>query len=248
MKIPADWIVPNWPAPHCVKALITTRAGGFSHGRYASFNLGDQVGDEPLVVRQNRELLRRFLPNEPNWLRQVHGTEVANADAKHRPAESDASIARKENNVCAVLSADCLPLLLCDSGGSVVAAAHCGWRGIATGIIEKTVIAMRVAPQALLAYLGPAISPKAYEVGVDVREAFLHGDASAEQAFAANAPGKWLADLYMLARLRLSCIGVKRIYCGNFCTYTDSVRFFSHRRDGNTGRMASLIWLETKSN
>ena len=246
MSTPAGWIIPEWPAPHCVKALITTRAGGFSQGRYAGFNLGDHVGDEALAVRQNREFLCKYLPAEPKWLKQVHGTEVANADTLHALVEADASFARKANTLCAILSADCLPLLLCDANGSVVAAAHCGWRGLAAGVIEKTVSAMRTAPDTLLAYLGPAIGPKAYEVGADVHEAFLRGDAGAQQAFAAHAPGKWLADLYLLARQRLNRLGVKIIHGGNFCTYTEANRFFSHRRDGNTGRMASLIWLETK--
>jgi len=247
LNIPADWIVPDWPAPQCVRALVTTRLGGFSNGPYASFNLGDRVGDDASLVRQNRKRLCGFLPGEPMWLKQVHGSEVANADAMHGTAETDASVARKVNNICAILSADCLPLLLCDADGSVVAAAHCGWRGLVAGIIENTVIAMRVVPQSLLAYLGPGISSKAYLVGADVRAAFLRDDASARQAFAANAPGKWHADLYLLARQRLKRLGVEKIYGGNFCTHTDSARFYSHRRDGNTGRMASLIWLEEKS-
>ncbi len=246
MNTPADWIIPEWPAPHCVKALITTRVGGFSQGRYAGFNLGDHVGDEALAVRQNREFLCKYLPAEPKWLKQVHGTKAANADSLRAPVEADASVARKANTLCAILSADCLPLLLCDANGSVVAAAHCGWRGLAAGVIEKTVSAMRTAPDTLLAYLGPAIGPKAYEVGADVCEAFLCGDAGAQQAFAAHAPGKWLADLYLLARQRLNRLGVKKVHGGNFCTYTEVGRFFSHRRDGNTGRMASLIWLVTK--
>lgn len=246
MNTPPGWIIPEWPAPHCVKALITTRMGGFSQGRYAGFNLGDHVGDEALAVRQNREFLCKYLPAEPKWLKQVHGTKVANADTLHAPVEADASFARKANTLCAILSADCLPLLLCDANGSVVAAAHCGWRGLAAGVIEKTVSAMRTAPDTLLAYLGPAIGPKAYEVGADVHEAFLRGDAGAQQAFAAHAPGKWRADLYLLARQRLNRLGVKIIHGGNFCTYTEANRFFSHRRDGNTGRMASLIWLEMK--
>jgi YfiH family protein len=246
LNTPADWIIPEWPAPHCVKALITTRAGGVSQGRYAGFNLGDHVGDEALAVRQNREFLCKYLPAEPKWLKQVHGTKVANADSLRAPVEADASVARKANTLCAILSADCLPLLLCDANGSVVAAAHCGWRGLAAGVIEKTVSAMRTAPDTLLAYLGPAIGPKAYEVGADVREAFLRSNAGEQQAFAAHAPGKWLADLYLLARQRLNRLGVKIIHGGNFCTYTEADRFFSHRRDGNTGRMASLIWLETK--
>ncbi|MFI4922530.1 MAG: peptidoglycan editing factor PgeF [Burkholderiales bacterium] len=246
MNTPADWIIPEWPAPHCVKALITTRAGGVSQGRYAGFNLGDHVGDETLAVRQNREFLCKHLPAEPKWLKQVHGTKVANADSLHAPVEADASVARKADTLCAILSADCLPLLLCDASGSVVAAAHCGWRGLAAGVIEKTVSAMRTAPDTLLAYLGPAIGPKAYEVGADVRKAFLRSNAGAQQAFAAHAPGKWLADLYLLARQRLNRLGVKIIHGGNFCTYTEADRFFSHRRDGNTGRMASLIWLEAK--
>ena len=246
MNTPASWIIPEWPAPHRVKALITTREGGFSQGCYAGFNLGDHVGDEAWAVRQNRELLCKHIPAEPKWLKQVHGTKVANADALPAPVEADASVARKANTLCAILSADCLPLLLCDAKGSVVAAAHCGWRGLAAGVIEKTISAMQTAPGALLTYLGPAIGPKAYEVGADVHDAFLRSDTAAQLAFAALAPGKWLADLYLLARQRLNRVGVKIIHGGNFCTYTEADRFFSHRRDGNTGRMASLIWLETK--
>ena len=247
MNAPLDWIIPEWPAPHRVKALITTRSGGFSQGRYAGFNLGDRVEDEDSAVRQNRELLCKYLPTEPKWLKQVHGSQVANADTLLAPQEADASFARKANIPCAILSADCLPLLLCDENGSVVAAAHCGWRGLAAGVIEQTVSAMRTAPGILLAYLGPAISRKAYEVGEDVRQAFIRSDAGAQQAFSARAPGKWLGDLYLLARQRLTMLGVKKIYGGNFCTYTEAARFFSHRRDGNTGRMASLIWLDAKN-
>ncbi|MGH8752253.1 MAG: peptidoglycan editing factor PgeF [Burkholderiales bacterium] len=244
MRPPAHWIVPQWPAPQSVRALITTRTSGASSGAYANFNLGDHVGDDPARVSKNREFLRAHLPSEPKWLKQVHGTQVLDADASAAGAEADAALARTPGSVCVILSADCLPLLLCDEAGSVVAAAHCGWRGLAAGVIEQTIQALCVPPATLLAYLGPAIGPAAYEVGKDVRDAFIRSDSAAESAFTPHAPGKWLADLYTLARQRLNRLGVEKIYGGEVCAYSDPARFYSHRRDGATGRMASLIWLE----
>ena len=241
----APWIVPNWPAPNKVRALITTRSGGVSQGIYDSMNLGDHVGDEAASVAQNRALLRIHLPAQPKWLEQVHGIAVANADTLSDVAQADASIAQRAGTVCTVLTADCLPVLLCDENATAVGAAHAGWRGLAAGVIEATVAAMRTDPAHLMAYLGPAIGPRAFEVGEEVRQTFIAADPAAAQAFVLSAKDstKWLADIYQLAGLRLKKIGVQRVYGGDFCTYSDASRFYSYRRDGTTGRMASLIWL-----
>jgi hypothetical protein len=243
-----DWIVPDWPAPASVRALITTRAGGVSRGAYAGLNLGLGSGDDPGDVVRNRAHLRPWLPAEPLWLRQVHGTAVAEADAMEGSPEADAALARGPGRVCAVLTADCLPLLLCDTGGTVVAAVHAGWRGLCSGVIEQTLRAMDKPAQALLAYLGPAIGPGAYEVGAEVRDAFIAADPGGERecaaAFAPGRPGRFYADLYALARRRLARGGVAKIYGAGHCTYTERERFYSYRRDGATGRMASLIWME----
>jgi polyphenol oxidase len=237
------WIVPSWLVPAKVGALITTRAGGVSEAKYASLNLGDHVGDDLARVARNRAILRARLPAEPKWLRQVHGAHVASADALDAPIAADASVARRANSVCAILTADCLPLLLCDRAATVVGAAHAGWRGLAAGVIEATVAAMDTPASELMAYLGPAIGPASYEVGNEVREAFVARDNDTASAFAPRENGKWLADLYALARLRLRGTGVSEIHGGDFCTLLEGERFFSFRRDGETGRMASLIWL-----
>ncbi|MDP1683326.1 MAG: peptidoglycan editing factor PgeF [Burkholderiales bacterium] len=237
----AEWIVPDWPAPSNVRALITTRAGGVSTGPYASMNPADHVGDDPHAVAQNRALLRAALPSEPFWLKQVHGDIVAEADVG--PVEADACIARAAGQVCVVLTADCLPVLLCTVDGSVVGAAHAGWRGLCAGVLERTAAAMGVPGQQVLAYLGPAIGPRAFEVGPEVRESFMAQDASATAAFTPQANGKYLADLYLLARQRLARVGVTQVYGGGDCTYSDPERFFSYRRDGATGRMAALVWI-----
>ena len=241
-------IVPDWPAPPAVRALQTTRRGGVSRPPYASLNLGDHVGDDRLAVAANRALLRGALVGggDPVWLNQVHGTRVVNAAAcspGDPPERADASFARDKGVVCAVMTADCLPVLYCDDAGSVVAAAHAGWRGLLAGVLEATVAAMGVAAPTLLAYLGPAIGPRAFEVGDEVRSAFVAADAALAAAFTPAQPGKWLADLYLLARLRLAAQGLVRVYGGDFCTYGDADRFFSYRRDAQTGRMASMIWL-----
>ncbi len=239
----SDWITPDWPAPPNVRTLSTTRNGGIGSAPYASFNLGDHVGDDPLIVARNRSLLRAYLPAEPLWLKQVHTVNVADADTAAGIPEADASVARRANKVCAVLTADCLPILLCDRQGTVVAAAHAGWRGLAGGAIEATVAAMHADPATLMAWLGPAIGPAAFEVGAEVRETFLAQDSGAAAAFSTLGNGKWLADLYRLARLRLMQTGISQISGGEYCTYRDQERFFSYRRDHTTGRMASLIWL-----
>lgn len=239
-------IIPDWPAPANVRSLITTRSGGVSAAPYASLNLGDHVGDNPQHVMQNRSLLSAQLPAEPRWLKQVHG--IAVAEACMTGAEADASVAFQAGEVCAVLTADCLPVLLCDQSGTVVGAAHAGWRGLLNGVIEATAVAMKVPASSLLAYLGPAIGPQAFEVGDEVRAAFVAENPQAASAFSSSDrqadTQKWLADIYWLARLRLERLGVAGVYGGGLCTYTDTERFFSYRRDGVTGRMASLIWLE----
>ncbi len=239
-----ELILPDWPAPAKVRALSTTRAGGVSAGPYASLNLGDHVGDDPAAVAENRARVRNRLPAEPLWLKQVHLADVADADSASGVPEADASVARQPGKACAVLTADCLPLLLCDRAGAVVAAAHAGWRGLAEGVIEAAVEAMKVSPGEVLAWLGPAIGPAAFEVGGEVRDAFLAFDPAAAAAFVARENGKWLADIFHLARLRLGKIGVTAVYGGGVCTYSDAERFYSYRRDGATGRMASLIWIE----
>ncbi len=243
MSLPQDWIIPNWPAPKNVRALTTTRAGGVSSGAYASLNLGDHVGDEVNAVLQNRALLQQYLPAEPCWLKQIHGTAVQSLADYHGPVEADASVTQDKQEICAILTADCLPVLLCDDAGTVVGAAHAGWRGLCAGVVENTVAAMQAKPAALMAYLGPAIGAKKFEVGSEVRDAFLRHDSQADLAFTEKSGGKYVADMNMLARQRLQHAGVTRIYGGPFCTMEDA-RFFSFRRDKVTGRMASLIWLE----
>ena len=307
-----EWLVPGWPAPPWVRAASTTRRGGVSLGTYAGLNLGDHVGDDPVRVHANRQLLRAALglPADPFWLRQVHGCEVACVVAgaavsspagetagvasaeKARGAsgvetgeapgeatggvplgapggvergvsggatrgapgeapsgadyEADAVVAFGPGAVCAVLTADCLPLLLTDRAGTRVAAVHAGWRGLAAGIIEAAVARLAAPPSDLLAWLGPAIGATAFEVGGEVRARFIAADAQAAVAFKPLGGDKWLADLYHLARLRLAALGVGGVWGGEHCTYQDPERFYSYRRDGVTGRMASLIWLEAR--
>jgi len=237
-------IIPDWPAPFNVKALQTTRAGGISSAPYDSFNLGDHVGDAPLAVERNRMMLNRLLPSEPVWLNQVHGTVVASADRAGCLPQADACIARHRAAVCVVMTADCLPILLCDTQGSVVGVAHAGWKGLAAGVIEATVKSMEVAPENIMAWLGPAISQDAFEVGDEVRAAFAAIQPQASSAFIPGKSGKWFADLYALARLRLNALGITRIYGGGSCTFRERDRYFSYRRDGATGRMGTFIWLE----
>ena len=243
MSLLEHCIIPDWPAPENVKALQTTRNGGVSRAPYGSLNLGDHVGDVPLAVARNRMLLEPLLPSEPVWLKQMHGTVVVNAhDADCRP-EADACVSAHAGAVCVVMTADCLPVLLCDEQGSTVGAVHAGWRGLCDGVIEQTVCAMHVQPAALMAWLGPAIGSRKFEVGDEVRAAFIAKQPQAVAAFVASASGKWLADIYQLARLRLNVLGITRVYGGSLCTCTDHTRFFSYRRDGATGRMGAFIWL-----
>lgn len=237
-----NWIKPDWPLPAHVHAATTLRSGGVSLGGYASLNPAGHVDDDPQHVRANRRIIAEMLqlPAEPVWLRQVHGVEVVKADQVQGLPEADASFTERSSTVCAVLTADCLPVLFCGDGGASVAAAHAGWRGLRAGVIEQTVSAMRC--RSVSVWLGPAIGPQRFEVGDEVREAFVSDHAEAAQAFTGNGPGKWLADIYRLARLRLAAAGVEHIYGGGYCTVADA-RFYSYRRDGAaTGRMASLIW------
>ena len=239
--------VPDWPTPQNVRSLVTTRNGGVSQGVFSSLNLGAHVGDDPSAVAANREHVEALVHGTPVWLNQVHGTVVFDAarfSAGDQPPEADASFSRKAGSVCAVMTADCLPVLFCDLAGSVVAAAHAGWRGLLAGVLEETIAAMNVPGRNLMAYLGPAIGPQAFEVGDEVRSAFVAFDEASIAAFNPLQPGKWLADIDLLARQRLAGQGVKRIYGGSFCTVSESDRFFSYRRDGQTGRMASMIWLD----
>lgn len=241
----ADWIIPDWPAPARVRALVTTRAGGLSTGAYASFNLGLRAGEDAVLVRRNRELLAACLPAAPVWMNQVHGVAVADLAQASAEPQADAAFARTPGGVCVVMTADCLPVLLCDWNGGTVALAHAGWRGLAAGVIGETVKAMGLPAGRLMAWLGPAISQEAYEVGPELRDAFVSVNAKDAAAFKPGRPGKFQADLYALARNRLLSAGVQDVYGGGFCTYRESGRFYSYRRDGAaSGRMASLIWLE----
>jgi YfiH family protein len=239
-----DWIVPDWPAPTAVRALVTTRAGGASRGPFAALNLGTRVGDDPAAVARNREILRSRLPADPVWLQQVHGTAVVDAESAGALPRADGAVARARHSVCAVLTADCVPVLLAHRSGAVVGIAHAGWRGLAGGVIEATLARMAVPPGGVIAWLGPGIGPLAYEVGRDVYDAFVVPDTALAAAFVPRRDGKFLADLYALARRRLAAAGVTGVYGGGFCTYTDTARFYSYRREQTTGRFASLIWIE----
>jgi len=238
------YITPDWPVPKQVCALQTTRQGGISVAPYDSFNLGIHVGDDPVRVNRNRMMLGSVMPSEPVWLEQVHGTIVANADMADCLVQADACIARQRGSVCVVMTADCLPVLLCDTQGSVVGAAHAGWKGLAAGVIEATVEAMNIKPKNLMAWLGPAISQPAFEVGDEVRDAFVSAHPQAALAFVSGQQGKWLADIYALARLRLNALGITEIYGGVDCTFSEEDKYYSYRRDGVTGRMGTFIWLE----
>jgi YfiH family protein len=236
-------IHPDWPVPPNVHAASTYRTGGVSRAPYDSFNLASHVGDDSQAVAENRRRLREALslPNEPAWLDQVHSDVVVNADSWPQPPRADACVTTSRGQICAVLTADCLPVLLCDRDGTRVAAAHAGWRGLAAGILDNTVRALGVPGEELLAWMGPAISQPAFEVGDDVRSAFLARDPDAAFAFAPNARRRWQCDLYALARRNLARLGVRDVYGGGFCTVAEKERFFSYRRDGQCGRMATLI-------
>lgn len=244
-----NYIVPDWPAPRCVRAAVTTRHGGVSLGPYSSLNLGDHVGDGMSAVMENRAKLKAalHLPSEPLWLKQVHGCNVATIGQATSDCTADAAIATVAGDVCAVLTADCLPLLICNIHGNKVAAIHAGWRGLAAGVIEKTLQQLNVLPTELLAWMGPAIGPSAFEVGTEVRNIFIQQHPDVTFAFTPSPRNlsAWMANIYALARYRLEQQGVGFIGGGNFCTVNDAELFFSHRRDsGITGRMASIIWLD----
>jgi YfiH family protein len=235
------WIAAAWPAPKGVRAFTTTRTGGISSGPWATLNLGTNTGDEAAQIQANRARLARHLPAQPQWLRQVHGRIVReHGGAVTAAEEGDALVAFAHGRVCAVLTADCLPVFLCSREGDRVAVAHAGWRGLAAGILPETVHALDREPSRLLAWLGPAIGPRAYEVGAEV-EGVLAG---IEPAAFRRHGNKWLLDLYRVARTQLQRAGVKRVFGGDLCTFSDPERFYSYRRDGETGRMASVIWLE----
>lgn len=240
------FITPNWPAPVNVKALQTIRTGGVSTSPYDTLNLGEHVQDDPLAVAHNRQLLSPYLPSEPVWVNQVHGTHVIDAAKSGCLENADGAFATHADVVCVTMTADCLPVMLCNKAGTVVAAVHAGWRGLCDGVIETAIKKMPSNPTDILAWLGPAIGPNSFEVGNEVREQFMQKDAKAISAFKPHGD-KWLCDIYAIAKQRLNNIGVTQIYGGGvneeFCTYTDDARFFSFRRDNITGRMASLIWL-----
>jgi len=239
-----ELIRPDWPAPANVHAFTTTRKGGFSHGPWGSLNLGLNCGDEPGHVQQNRRALLRLLPSEVRWLNQVHGPNVVSWDKAQKPGiEADAIVSYYPGLVCAVSTADCLPVLFCVQAGRHIAAAHAGWRGLAAGVLQTTVLSMDCKPADVMVWLGPTIGPRAFEVGRDVYDAFVNQNPESTTAFEPHGD-RWLADLYQLARQVLGGVGVQRVFGGEYCTYSEPERFFSYRRDGITGRMASLVWLE----
>jgi YfiH family protein len=239
----ADWLIPDWPAPAGIKACVTTRAGGISVAPFDSFNLGDHVEDDPAAVAHNRALLTSRLHTQPAWLKQVHGIDVVEAS----PAEvlqADASWSQTPGVACTIMTADCLPALFCNRQGTQVAAAHAGWRGLAAGVLEAAVDSFADAPSDILVWLGPAIGPQAFEVGPEVRDAFIAMHPEAIEAFVPSVnAGKVMADIYQLARLRLAAHGVTAVCGGGLSTYNDE-RFFSYRRGARTGRFASLVWID----
>ena len=251
----ANYLIPDWPAPTSVRSAITLRTGGHSQTPFDSYNVADHVGDDPHAVAANRQHLRQHLnlPSEPVWLNQVHGTHVVNACKVKGTVNADASYTNQINQVCVVVTADCLPVLFCNAAGTQVAAAHAGWRGLCSGVLRQT-LAQFAAGDRVLAYLGPAIGPQVFVVGDEVRQAFFDGAQSSEHRHCIKAAfrrdetdaqaKRYIADLYALARAELSCCGVVSVYGGQFCSYTQPQQFYSYRRDQQTGRNASLIWLQ----
>jgi len=238
-----DFLIPDWPAPARVRACVTTRSGGISQAPFDSLNLGDHVEDDPAAVAENRRRLDSAFSIRPAWLRQVHGVVVVEADPD-LTVEADGSWTMKPGVACTAMTADCLPALFCDRAGTRVAAAHAGWRGLAAGVLEATVDSLDVAPSDILVWLGPAIGPQAFEVGAEVREAFIATHPQTTEAFVpSHNAGRFMADIYSLARLRLAARGVTAVYGGGLCTVSDP-RFYSYRRSPRTGRFASLVWLE----
>ncbi len=240
-----NWITPDWPVPLGIRAASTLRTGGISRDNYSSWNCAAHVGDNPADVNSNRLLLKQQLqlPSEPLWLNQVHGCLVVNASTVAPGITADASYSRTMGIVCTVMTADCLPLLLCAKDGAYVAAVHCGWRSLLAGIIEQTICS--IGSSNLLAWMGPAIGPQAFIVGTDVRQLFIDKSPNYEPAFVDQGNGKWLADLYSIARIKLGKAGIQQVYGGDRCTYNEDEHFFSHRRQGTTGRMATMIWKQT---
>jgi len=240
-----DLIIPEWPAPDHVKAFTSTRSAGLSEAPYDSLNLGDHVGDNGLKVKQNRDILiqNAQLPAPPRWLSQVHGCKVIDSGQWTAGEQADGIVSKTINHVCPILTADCLPILLCNQQGDQIAALHAGWRGLANGIIEQTIAAFSCHTSNILAWLGPAIGPEQFEVGQDVVDAFVKHDVVSQQAFQQTDDSHYLADIYLLARQRLNALGVHAIFGGDFCTVNEPSRFFSYRRDAITGRMASVIWI-----
>ncbi|MAD74333.1 MAG: hypothetical protein CML20_05985 [Rheinheimera sp.] len=244
--IKSELIKPAWPAPANVNAFSSTRRGGFSEGPFQSLNLGDHVGDCADTVRRNRQQFQceAAMPGQPVWLNQTHSTQcITLSSPAVTVGNADASFSRQSGLICTVMTADCLPILICNQQGSEVAAVHAGWRGLCNGIIENSV-QLFSQPEACMAWLGPAISQHAFEVGAEVRAAFVRQDPDAAAAFIPGASGKWFADLYSLARQRLVRCGINDIYGAEHCTYQQTSTFFSYRRDGQTGRMATAIWLD----
>lgn len=240
------FLIPDWPAPAGISACVTTRAGGVSLAPFDSFNLGDHVGDDPVAVAHNRQRLTHIFDVQPAWLSQVHGVVVAPANPD-LIVEADASWTATPGIACAAMTADCLPALFCDRAGTRVAAAHAGWRGLAAGVLEAAAQSLNVEPRDILVWLGPAIGPKTFEVGAEVREVFVTGMPEAAGAFVPSVnAGRYMADIYELARLRLARFGITAVYGGGFCTVSDP-RFFSYRRSPRTGRFASLVWIERPS-
>jgi len=241
-----SFFAPDWPAPNKVQALQSTRQGGVSRAAWASLNFAFHVGDDRLSVGSNRQRLQTHLPTEVQWLQQVHGSRIVELpDTSTESPKADASFTSQRNVVCAVQTADCLPLLICDRAATVVAAVHAGWRGLSAGVIESTLARLAIPANELLVWLGPAIGQQAFEVGEDVYTAFVDADSETGAAFVRHQhkAEKWLCDVYALARRKLECFGVTFIYGGGECTFSDIRRYYSFRRDGVTGRMASLIWL-----
>ena len=251
MASPASCLRPDWPVPENVRALFTLRTGGVSTGSCASLNVGAHVQDDPAAVAENRRRIAAAfdLPAEPAWLSQVHGSRVVRlGTAPTAGAAADGVVSSDAGRVCAIQVADCLPVLFAARDGSVVGAAHAGWRGLLAGVLENTVTALGVSPARLLAWIGPGIGTEHFEVGPEVREAFVGAslpgtEAQVAGAFAVNARGRWQCDLVALARQRLTSLGLTQVHGGSWCTFADAERFFSHRRDGRSGRMAALIWL-----
>lgn len=246
------WLSPNWPAPANVHAATLLRTGGLSCGAYASLNPAMHVGDDPEKVIQNRQLIKQWLslPDEPIWLDQIHSNRAVQAVRNTSLVQADASYTTDSGVVCAVLTADCLPLLVCTTDGNQIAAIHAGWRGLLAGVIGNTIAAMETSfnrfidKRDFLIWLGPAIGPNYFEVGTEVQEAFLNKSDTFDPAFKQQSNNKWLADIYQLARIDLKSLGINQIYGGNFCTFSEPERFYSYRRDKQTGRMATLIWRE----